>query len=472
MALEHRLTKLSLHQRGKDIVSAPERPNDATGKPYELAYKAEDVPVIPDSSIFKFENIPNGNSTTNPKTPDLALPNVAECATHLEFLETLFVLRQNILVSKDLDEVMQTEPRREEKTGAQGDTKTFKDENLWERRQIKWPLYVEFATIRFLAWRKEFNTSTITEITRHNLPPLDILMVWHSFLLNPKLFCNTCSEEPFFSIKFPWEHIHEAIDNNEWQFTLNSIASGRYENSHGFAPDLFSDMVSWKRLTYATRREIPRMGIKRVLYSPKVYESPCKEYNNLFETIGSTLAEQLRDAVIRQASFVDKMNSHMWIRSPALEGTIRRGISRYLNFCKLIKMSKSTVVPTLDIDLIWHTHQCTAKYYGRAMKVLAGKFVNHDDTIEKPQLGDGFTETRSLYRVHFGQEYRACGCWDCQALLTELEKVLERGEEPDIDDIAARVKEDVFYHRAVEWSRRHRVTLPMRRRSIIGAVPL
>ncbi|XEV03039.1 hypothetical protein FSHL1_008326 [Fusarium sambucinum] len=463
MALEDRFTRLSLHQRGKDMVLGPERPNDPTGNPYELAYKAVDAPVIPNSSIFNFENIPNGNLATNPKTPELALPNVAECATHLEFLETLFILRQNILVSKDLDEVMQTEPRREEKTGAQGDTKTFKDENLWERRQIKWPLYVEFATIRFLAWRQEFNKSNITEITRHNLPPLDILMVWHSFLLNPKLFYKTCSEEPLFSIKFPWKYIHEAIDNNEWRFILNPIAVGRYESSHGFAPDLYSDMVSWKTLTNATRQEVPRLRIKRLMCPPKIHESPCKEYADLFGTFGSTLAEQLRDAVLRQASFVDKMNSHMWIRSPPIEGTIRRSISRYLNFCKLIKMSKNTVVPTLDIDLVWHTHQCTAKYSGQAMKVLAGKFVNHDDTIEKPQLGDGFAETRSLYRVHFGQEYRACGCWDCQALLTELERVLERGEEPDIDAIVARVKEDVFYHRAVEWSRRHRVTLPMRR---------
>ncbi|ESU10063.1 hypothetical protein FGSG_03198 [Fusarium graminearum PH-1] len=420
MALEHRFTKLSLHQRGKDMVTGPNRPNDPTGKPYELAYKAQDIPVIPDPSVFNFQDIPNGDSIGNPSTTDLALPDLAECATHLEFLETLFVLRQKILVSKDLDEVMQTEPRREEKTGVQGDTKTFKDENLWGRRQIKWPLYAEFATIRFLAWREGFNKSNIMEITQDNLPPLDILMVWHSFLLNPRLFYNTCSDEPLFSVRFPWNHIHEAINSDEWSFTLGPRAAAHYKNNYG-------------------------------------------EYASLFETFLTTLAGQLRDAVIRQASFVDKMNSYMWIRSPAIEGTIRRGVSRYVNFCKLIKMSKTTVVPTLDIDLVWHTHQCTAKYYGQAMKVLAGKFVNHDDTIEKPQLGDGFAETRALYRVHFGQEYRACGCWDCQALLTELERVLEKGESPDIDVIAMKVKEDVFYHRAVEWSRRHKTTLPMRR---------
>jgi hypothetical protein len=467
MALEHRFTKLSLHERGKDMVSGPNRPNDPNGKPYELVYRPHDIPTIPDPSIFNFENIANDKSVGSSNTPDLALPNVAECATHLEFLETLFVLRQKILVSRDLDEVMQTEPKREEKTGVQGDTKTFKDEKLWKRRQVKWPLYVEFATIRFLAWRQEFNRSKCTEITQDNLPPLDILMVWHSFLLNPGLFYKTCSQESLFSIQFPWEHIHKAIDSGEWKFALGPIATAHYQNTSGFAPDLYSDMVSWKALTYATRQEVPRIRIKDFKYPPVIYESPCKEYAKLFDTFGSKLAEQLRDAVLRQASFVDKMNSFMWIRSPALEGTIRRGTSRYLNFCKLVKMSKTTVVPTLDIDLIWHTHQCTAKHYGQATKFLAGKFVNHDDTIEKPQLGDGFAETRSLYRVYFGQEYRVCGCWDCQALLTELERVLESGGEPDIDTIAAKVKEDVFYHRAVEWSRRHRTTLPVRRNTAL-----
>ncbi|RGP77135.1 hypothetical protein FLONG3_4650 [Fusarium longipes] len=467
MALEHRFTKVSLHKQVKDMVSGPNRPNDPDGNPYELAHKPDDIPIIPDSSIFNFKDVPNDKSSETITSPDLTLPKVAECATHLEFLETLFILRQRILVSTDLDQVMQTEPQRRTETGVQGDTKTFKDDNLWEKRQAKWPMYVEFATIRFLAWRREFNKWANPKITQENLPPLDVLMVWHSFLLNPRLFYKTCSEERLFSVKFPWEQIHTAIDNAEWKFTLDPTAARRYESSHGIAPHLYDDMVSWTKFTFTTRSRISELRINEPGTLSGLCERPLKEYSKLFETYSSTLAEQLRDAVLRQASFVDKMNSFMWIRSPALEGTICRGISRYLNFCKLVKLSTTTVVPTLDIDLIWHTHQCTAKHYGQAMKTLAGKFVNHDDTIEKPQLGDGFAETRSLYRVHFGQEYRVCGCWDCQALSSELERVLESGDTPDIDAIATKVKEDVYYHRAVEWSRRHRTTLPLRRAAAV-----
>ncbi|KAF4501102.1 hypothetical protein FAGAP_2687 [Fusarium agapanthi] len=422
MALEHRLTKFSLHEQAKDVVSSSSRPKNPNGLPYELAVKPEDFPTIPDPGVFKFPTPTNSSNAPSRKrtTPDLALPTLSECAAHLEFLETLFILRQRILVSTELDDVMQTKPVRETKTGAQGDEKTLKDDKLWERRQAKWLRFVELATVRFLAWREHFNKSSQREITRHNLPPLDILMVWHSFLLNPRIFFNTCSEEPLFSVKFPWKHIHHAIDNTEWAFTLPPAAAANYEEASGFAPNLFNDILAWKDLASTTLIHMSHTGF------------------GLFREYDTELAKQLRDAVIRQASFVDKMNSFMWIRSPAFEGTIRRAIARYQNFCKLLKISKTTVVPTLDIDLIWHTHQCMAKHYGQAMKVLAGKFVNHDDTIEKPQLGDGFGETRRLYRVYFGQEYRACGCWDCQALLTELERAVEEGQDVDMDKITAK----------------------------------
>lgn len=447
------------------MVSGSSRPKNPNGLPYELAVKPEDFPVIPDPGIFNFATPINVNNEPSRRrmTLDLALPTQAECATHLEFLETLFILRQKILVSKELDDVMQTKPVREHKTGAQGDEKTLKDDKLWDRRQAKWPRFVELATVRFLAWRDHFNRSSQREITRDNLPPLDILMVWHSFLLNPRLFLNNCSKEPLFSVRFPWKHIHNAIDNTEWAFNLPPAAAANYEEASGFAPNLFNDIISWKDLTSPTLVLMSQEGFGVRGYRPSIDESPCKEYSQLFRVYDSELAKQLRDAVIRQASFVDKMNSFMWIRSPALQATIRRAIARYQNFCKLLKISKTTVVPTLDIDLVWHTHQCTAKHYGQAMKVLTGKFVNHDDTIEKPQLGDGFGETRRLYRVYFGQEYRACGCWDCQALLTELERAVEDGQDLDMDKITAKVKEDVFYYRAVEWSRRHKTSLPMRR---------
>jgi hypothetical protein len=183
-------------------------------------------------------------------------------------------------------------------------------------------------------------------------------------------------------------------------------------------------------------------------------------FTSLFTSTDAKLAVLLRDAVIRQAEFVDKMNGRMWIRSPALQGTLRRAIARYANFLTLMRLYPgSTIVPTLDIDLVWHTHQCTGAAYVQGMRAIVGRFVNHDDTIARDRLDVGFDASRGFYRVHFAQEYRACGCWDCEALMSELEAV---GGDVDMDAVARRVMEEVRYHRAVEVAIRMKRPLPIR----------
>ncbi|KAF4982821.1 hypothetical protein FZEAL_1613 [Fusarium zealandicum] len=461
MSLESRDTKTWLHQLGKAMVTATDPQHDEHGKPYQLAYKAEDRPIIPEPSLFDFDQ----EESHMGSAAGLALPQIPECAAHLELLETLYVLRQRILVSDKFDTAMSIRPNRETKTGHRGDTKTFKDETLWGRRQVKWPKFVEFAVVRFLAWRERLNRGNDPAITDDNLPPLDVIMVWHAFLLNPLLFRKHCSEERLFSLRLPWKCIHNSVNSEEWTFDLTPKAAESFEETFDVDPDLFHDFETWDASSKGWLTRNLGLGSWRPDASSFPYDGDHPRtvtYAKIFDAFDSDIAKQLRDAVIRQTAFIDKMNAHMWIRSPALEGTLRRGIDRYQKFCKLFKLSKNkTIVPTLDIDLVWHTHQCTAKYYGQAMNALVGKFINHDDTIAKGKLGDGFGDTRRLFRVHFGREYRACGCWDCQALLTELEKAGDG--EVDMVKIASTVQEQVFYYRAVEWSRRKKRTLPMRR---------
>lgn len=39
------------------------------------------------------------------------------------------------------------------------------------------------------------------------------------------------------------------------------------------------------------------------------------------------------------------------------QGLLPDHVFRYVQFLQLMKESKSTLVPTLDIDILWHTHQ-------------------------------------------------------------------------------------------------------------------
>lgn len=176
-----------------------------------------------------------------------------------------------------------------------------------------------------------------------------------------------------------------------------------------------------------------------------------------------TKVTQLVDAVQRQTSFVDKMEKQLWIRSPAVEGTLHRAIHRYNNFLKLFKLyPKTMLVPTLDIDLVWHTHQCSPYLYEAGTVKRAGRLVDHDDKLGKGTLNTGFMKTKDLYRIRFAEDYQVCHCWDCEALLSA---VTAQSLEIQMSNlvIAQHVHEDVAYHRSVEISRRNGETrLPIR----------
>lgn len=170
------------------------------------------------------------------------------------------------------------------------------------------------------------------------------------------------------------------------------------------------------------------------------------------------MIKELVNAVTRQSAFVEKMDRQLWIRSPAVEGTLQRAIQRYDRFLKLFKMyPRKMLVPTLDIDIAWHTHQCSPAQYMEATKTLAGRFIDHDDKLGSDKLDPGLENTINLYRIRFADEYEYCLCWDCEAVKSAVSgKNLGEGEE---NTIAEQVQLDVAYFRAVEIARRDEQTL-------------
>jgi len=72
------------------------------------------------------------------------------------------------------------------------------------------------------------------------------------------------------------------------------------------------------------------------------------------------------------------------------------------------------MVPTLDVDLFWHSHQLTpARYYAYCFSA-AGRFIDHDDKLPTGVLDDGFERTGERYWNAFKAEYGGCLCWACE----------------------------------------------------------
>lgn len=499
--MQTRTTKKSLHSlsqaRSQNLLKSANSSSPSQAlKQYRVAVKEGHSLEIPSPSIFNFDQTQNGADAGSHR-----LPSPAECATHLELLQTFYVLRQRIIISEEIDKSFNIQPIRVVKTGRRGDKKTLKDDTLADRRQVKWTRYVEFAVIRFLAWKENLpleKTGAETRPVLQRLPPLDVLMVWHAFTLNPRLFQRHCKDEPLYQVKIPWEAIHATIRNLEWDYTQEEIVELQFEIDTGLPAHLFEQFKSWtgysesaslqstKYLTAFSLGFTPAPSEQALLEDGVFLESKrstftplqeaaankhfhvAREYARLFhkyagpEAKASSLTSELRGAVIRQCDFVDKMSAKIWIRSPALPGTLRRAIDRYGKFLALIRLHPGMiVVPTLDIDLAWHTHQCSAAAYSDDVQELTGKFVDHNDKLGKPVLGTGMAETKRLYRIQFGEDYRHCGCWECEALLDHVEEAVKQAlitgeEDVDMGAIARTVAEEVALYREMEIATRTR----------------
>lgn len=427
MTLNCQHTNDTLHRCGNEILRhllEDELEND----PFQRATKPEEEPLIPTPEIFVDQD--RGVEVGL----DPRVPTISQCATHLELLETFFILKEKLIRSEAMDEAMDTQPVREIKTGYYNDTKTLKDETLEERRKSKWPKFVEFAVLRFFAWRAslseeetrkddnngsqggtpgDINLSSQTGIQQQDikganptppdacqeetkqldpeqegknahqtdspsqspqqdrstnllagtttngennlptkdtpkeppniqlksLPPLDVLLVWHSLLLNPLLLRSNCLSEPLYRIPFPWKEIHASINIRDWSFaattTTTTTTASPSTNSPPFPLNLAPDLLAFL--------ETPQLKVGHGIWSPPLNQPTqpgvgVTEHAQLFTRYAVLpFAEELKAAVLRQTAFAEKMHGLLWIRSPYLGATLRRARERYDKFLVLLK---------------------------------------------------------------------------------------------------------------------------------------
>ena len=158
----------------------------------------------------------------------------------------------------------------------------------------------------------------------------------------------------------------------------------------------------------------------------------------------SPFSLDLAGAVIRQGSFIDKMHDIDWLHSPALNGTMKRLIEKYARFFQIMTNNpKFMAVPTLDVDLAWHTHQLNAADYYRFSVSYAGKYIDHDDKVEEVQLSDSFAWTEGKYQEMFGEPYSECRCWYCEAVREATSSRLDGLFRPKKKEASAKLHEDL-----------------------------
>ncbi|KAI0456358.1 hypothetical protein F5B21DRAFT_159247 [Xylaria acuta] len=133
----------------------------------------------------------------------------------------------------------------------------------------------------------------------------------------------------------------------------------------------------------------------------------------------SLFALELGGAVLRQGIFTEKMYKMDWLHSPAARETMARLITKYERFTTIMGRHPTQVaVPTLDVDLAWHTHQLSPASYYEWMCSKTGRFIDHDDKIDENKLSTSFEWTSKAYQDLYGEVYSECTCWYCESIRT------------------------------------------------------
>lgn len=97
--------------------------------------------------------------------------------------------------------------------------------------------------------------------------------------------------------------------------------------------------------------------------------------------------------MMRQFKFSSQVHSLGWTslkhiaQHPQL---LVDAITSYHMFLELSRESYRALVPTLGIDLAWHTHMLLGEKYHEDVIKFVDRFVDHDDRVEESLLGTSF----------------------------------------------------------------------------------
>ncbi|KIM42763.1 hypothetical protein M413DRAFT_123346 [Hebeloma cylindrosporum] len=152
-------------------------------------------------------------------------------------------------------------------------------------------------------------------------------------------------------------------------------------------------------------------GRLRFSTQPRLIGRVMSAYND-----DKAYSAELVGAVLRQGSFVQKMYDLGWTHAGYFDKAgdglaLQHAMARYHAFLDLMSSSPASFfVPTLDIDLVWHTHQLFPQKYSSDCEQYLRRFIDHDDKVEGVRLSSAFDITCRAWKERFGVQYTHCGC--------------------------------------------------------------
>ncbi|KAH8825620.1 hypothetical protein DL96DRAFT_1609437 [Flagelloscypha sp. PMI_526] len=416
------------------------------------------------------------------------------------------------------------------------------DRKLGNSRMKRWVCFVELAVERFEAWCQALKEGDEEDFMQRALPPIDVLMVWHAYMLNPGHYLEDCQRLPACKHLRKMSAVFSDSLGDLEDILNNTPSAGRLEYWNARCLDFPFDPFMSAKSTKYKRIRCPSVGCGQVFlasyidqkgegYLQRNFKIRCPKCNievtkeslsarrlkddlasidmgdlshflagslftirttcdrqraerakdkfleifkenwvdvmnnfeeiSLFETrvkavvksdpgtlrillnilecykYDKNYSTDLAAAVLRQFDFSEKMQGVGWTRSGVFSTDedmtpLVHATARYHSFLDLMTTNVGFYVPTLDIDLAWHTHQlCAAQYESDCFEYI-GRFIDHDDKVDSTQLGGGFDETCKAWQHRFGVRYAYCGCPTppSNSVSQRLSRILNKPETP------------------------------------------
>ncbi|KAG7151465.1 hypothetical protein HYQ46_012748 [Verticillium longisporum] len=153
--------------------------------------------------------------------------------------------------------------------------------------------------------------------------------------------------------------------------------------------------------------------------------------------LGGKAADKENDSL-----FTEKMVTLNWLHLPTAEQSLLKNVTKYERFFDIMAANPGeAAVPTLDVDLAWHTHQLSPKAYYEYSVSMTRNFVDHNDKVDEEKLGVSFEWTSKTYEKKYNEVYAECRCWYCETV--RMQSI------PKITKMFASSKEEKFlesYH--------------------------
>jgi len=398
--------------------------------------------VIPNPTIFRNAFVPS-EATLGRTETSLVYPDISHAAVHLALLECFRRLR---LSASRLDVELE-KPAYSEKPRPR---EHYAPTRLPESE--RWDLLIRLAITRFTAWWMSIDRvfrharaftyhaggQSVVQLTKDYLPPLDVLLIWYAFMLDEKTYTAACHNRGIPEVGqvcFPWPAIRDVLDVSTMTFKLPRAAE-----------NLFSTLTSQSAdiLTY--------------LEGPPAY----------VEFPGLPIQTDLFAEVKQHEKFMDDAHGLLWIRSPALKGSLERSSIEYLEF----QLSSNTAdiqihdIP-FGVELICKTHKLYPRQYQLFLQGITPASTDSKSPTSPQIIADASLESARRLASE-------CYCWTCERIRDDLpafsyDKSASTAvlfDKSLVSSLSAEqlrsIQDDLGFYRAVEEARSRRLPLPTR----------